>query len=1080
MPRHSRLNRSTPATSGRSLRLEPLEDRRVLSVTLEMLTDVGSTPHSGDSNPYGFVQVGDLTYFSTRPGSPPASTTETWVTNGTTNATRLLSEVLPGDLLVGGVVGNVAGTLYFTASLPDLTGYKLWQWGGIGSEPTPVLSATGQSLSIATPIVEVGGVWYFGALATSVGVGAELWRTDGTQAGTYQVKEIRPGPVGGFNLPNAGRQPTLFNVSGRLMFIANDGTHGSELWTSDGTEAGTVIVKDIQAGKYNGIAPSSFYGAMAAVVGDLLYFSAATGPSDSELWRSDGTDAGTYRVKDIRLGNQGSTPQHLTNAGGALYFAANDGATGNELWKSDGTEAGTVLVKDIQAGASGSGPFDLTEMNGLLYFGASAAVWCSDGTEAGTTLLFGDQPIPNFIQLPMPLGSLNETYANLDQIVNLNGTLYFPGRDSYGSQLIALWKYDGAGNATRVLSNNTAGVNSFNTFETIHFLTAAGDKLYFAGDSFYHGNEPWISDGTTAGTRLLKDVTGMDTDSSVSGLTNANGTLRFIANTGVSSQTPPRGWWTTDGTIAGTTSYAANTGKMNGYSFIGSAGGLTFFKTTNSSSDNDWELWRTDGTAAGTLRAKDIRPGAESGLGSGSTGAVEMNGFLYFRANDGIHGFELWRSDGTEAGTTMVADVFPGDMNGVSNVNFTPMANVGGTLYFVANDGASGNALWRTDGTAAGTNLVRTFNTWTPRNLYNVNGTLFFGAGHDDSGLELWKSDGTEAGTVMVKDIAPGNSLWHVDPPGFANIGDTIYFIANDGVTGPEIWKSDGTAEGTQLVKDIRSDGVALLSQFTVVGNTLYFYANDGVHGSELWKSDGTEAGTTLVKDIQPGASSGVGGIANPVNVGGILYFSATDGVNGAELWRSDGTEAGTYMVRNINAVFSGAGGSDLRSLTNVNGRLYFAANDGVHGSELWMLSPDDAAMAAGDYDQNDVTDGADFLKWQRAFGSADVTNDGDNDGTVGSGDLDAWEDNFGAPESASPSSGVAAAVAAILADEEAGTDGASTTTTSQGSLGSAAGVSPWAREAIFAAGDFSLLFRTFNPASEDWLAGRRGRGARR
>lgn len=1043
----------------------------MLAATPELLTDVGSTPDSADSNPYGFVEVGDLTYFSTKPGTPAPSTTQTWVTDGTTNATRLLSEVLPGDLLIGGVVGNVAGRLYFTASDSGPVGYRLWQWGGFSSEPTPVLSAAGNRISISTPMVEVGGDWYFGGQST--GEGPELWRTDGTQAGTHLVKEIRPGALGGLQPPsNAAHQATLFNVDGTLMFIANDGTHGSELWTSDGTETGTFMVKDVLEGSSSGVYGGSSSGRVAAVIGDALFFSATDPTFGTELWRSDGTEAGTYQVKDIRPGNQGSTPQHLTNVGEVLYFAANDGTNGNELWKSDGTEAGTVLVKNIESGMTAPGPFDLTEMNGVLYFGAGGAVWRSDGTEAGTTQVFGDQPIPTFIQLPGLVGSFNETLANFDQIVNLNGALYFPGRDSYGSQVIALWKYEGVGNATRVLSKNTAGVNASNTFETIHFLTAAGDRLYFAGDSWNHGNEPWISDGTTAGTQLLKDVTGMDTDSSVSGLTNANGTLRFIANTGVSLQTPPRGWWTTDGTIAGTTSYAAITGKIYGYSFIGSAGGLTFFKTTNSSSDNDWELWRTDGTAAGTLRAKDIRPGAESGLGSGSTGAVEMNGFLYFRANDGIHGFELWRSDGTEFGTTMVADVFPGDMNGVSNANFTPMANVGGTLYFVANDGASGNALWKTDGTAAGTNLVRTFNTWTPRNLYNGNGTLFFGAGHDDSGFELWKSDGTEAGTAMVKDIAPGNSLWHSDPPGFANIGDTIYFIANDGLTGPELWKSDGTAEGTMLVKDIRTDGLALLSRFIVVGNTLYFYANDGVHGSELWKSDGTETGTAMVKDIRPGSStSNSGAFANPVNVGGILYFSATDGVNGAELWRSDGTEAGTYMVRNINAVFSGAGGSDLGSLTNVNGRLYFTANDGVHGSELWMLSPDSVAMAAGDYDQNGVTDGADFLKWQRAFGSADVTNDGDGDGAVDAGDLDVWQENFGTPESLGPESTVTAAVAALVAEAESLT---SAEVDGEDELGTAREQS--AREALFAAGDFSRLFGLGGDGEFEASLRRRGR----
>lgn len=1033
-----------------------------------MLTDVGSTPHYGDSNPFGFVEVGELTYFSTKPSSFDPQ--QTWVTDGTTNATRLLSEVLPGNLLIGGVVGNVAGRLYFTASDSGPVGYRLWQWDGFGSEPAPVLSAAGNRISISTPMVEVGGAWYFGGQST--GEGPELWRTDGTQTGTYLVKEIRPSALGGLQPPsNAAHQATLFNVDGTLMFIANDGTHGSELWTSDGTETGTFMVKDVFEGSSSGVYGSSSSGRIAAVMGDLLFFSATDQTFSAELWRSDGTEAGTYQVKDIRPGNQGSTPQHLTNVGEVLYFAANDGTNGNELWKSDGTEAGTVLVKNIESSGLTTGPFDLTEMNGVLYFGADGTLWRSDGTEAGTTQLLGDQP---FIQLPGLSASFNEKYANLDQIVNLNGTLYFPGRDSYGSQVIALWKYDGVGNATRVLSKNTAGLNFFNTFETIHFLTAAGDKLYFAGGSSNHGNEPWISDGTTAGTQLLKDVTGMSTASNVGALTNVDGTLHFIANTGVSSTTPPRGWWTTDGTIAGTTSYAAVAGKLNAYSMLGSSGGLTFFKTTNSLSDNDWELWRTDGTAAGTFRVKDIRPGAESGLGSGRTDAVEMNGFLYFRANDGATGFELWRSDGTEAGTTMVVDLNAGPINGIAST-YGKLVNVDGTLYFVGNDGASGNALWKTDGTAAGTSLVRSFSSWTPTNLYNGNGTLYFGAGDAELGLELWKSDGTAAGTEMVKDIAPGNSLWHVDPPGFANIGDTIYFIANDGVTGPELWKSDGTAEGTILVKDIRTDGLALLSRLIVVGNTLYFYANDGVHGAELWKSDGTEAGTALVKDIRPGSSaSNSGAFANPVNVGGILYFSASDGVNGAELWRSDGTAAGTYLVRNINAIYSGSGGSDLGSLTNVNGRLYFTANDGTHGAELWVLSPDPVAIGTGDYDQNGVTDGADFLKWQRAFGSADVTNDGDGDGTIGGGDLSVWKVNFEPSATTLQQNAVTAAIAELAAEEEIADENESLAAESE----SGPERGERARDALFAAGDFSRLFGVGGDGEFETSLWRRGRAS--
>jgi ELWxxDGT repeat protein len=1058
MPRHSRLNRSTPATSVRSLRLEPLEERRVLAATPEMLTDVGSTPHSGDSNPSGFVQVGELTYFSTKPSSFDPQ--QTWVTDGTTNATRLLSEVLPGNLLVGSVVGNVAGTLYFSASDSGTFGYRLWKWDGFGHDPMPVLNADGSRIAASTSMLNIDGVWYFGG--SLQGLQSEIWRTDGTEAGTYRVKSIRssfsPGAIG----------QSLFNVNGELFFFADDGVHGNELWKSDGTETGTVMVKDVNPGAAPGV-DASMSRTQVAVVGDRLYFMARDQQSDWELWRSDGSESGTYRVKDIRAGANGSIPSHLTNVGGTLYFSATDDMSStSKLWKSDGTDAGTVRVLAASSVLL-SNPFDLTEMNGKLYFGAAGDLWRSDGTQAGTQRIL-QSGIPQLpVGIPTPYdGSSDVVPGNRDNIVNLNGTLYFVGN---GSGYKGLWKYDDQSTgATLVLSKGNAGHGSTYTFNTLQYLTIAGDKLFFAGESTPHGNEPWISDGTTAGTVLLKDVTGASTSSGVSFLTNVDGTLFFSARTGNYSGTVGAGWWTSDGSLVGTTSFAAITGATNNYSLLGAAGGLLYYKAKGISG-SDWELWRTDGTAAGTYRAKDIHPGARGGLSSAFTRSIEMNGELYFVASDGVHGFELWRSDGTEDGTTMVADVFPGGMDGLSNVNRTPMAKVGGTLYFVANDGASGNALWKTDGTAAGTALVRTFNTWTPRNLFNVNGTLFFGAGHDDSGLELWKSDGTEAGTVLVKDIAPGNSLASLDEPGFANIGDTIYFVANDGTTGFELWKSDGTEAGTVLVKDILGDGSGLPAagglSFTVVGNAVYFYANDGVHGRELWKSDGTEAGTALVKDVWAGASSSkTGAFADPVNVSGLLYFSATDGTSAVSLWRTDGTEAGTKLV----SLTTGGIDSSIGLFTNVNGRLFFVDSDLAHGTELWVLSPDEAAMEQGDYDQNGVTDGADFLKWQRAFGSADVTNDGDGDETVGSGDLDVWQASFGSPEPLLQEQAVAAAVAALGTKEEVVDDYQIATAP----VIRAEIIPPLAppfkgggfelqregvRDALFAAGDFSRLF---------------------
>jgi ELWxxDGT repeat protein len=142
-------------------------------------------------------------------------------------------------------------------------------------------------------------------------------------------------------------------VGGTLFFT----TRSSGLWKSDGTEAGTVLVK--------AIAPSSL-----TDVGGVLFFIGNDGINGEELWKSDGTEAGTVLVKAINAGSGSSSPTSLTNVGGVLFFSANDGINGRELWKSDGTAAGTVLVADI-ANPGGSSPGNLTDVNGRLFFSAT-------------------------------------------------------------------------------------------------------------------------------------------------------------------------------------------------------------------------------------------------------------------------------------------------------------------------------------------------------------------------------------------------------------------------------------------------------------------------------------------------------------------------------------------------------------------------------------------------------------------------------------------------------------------------------------------------------------------------------------
>ena len=185
-------------------------------------------------------------------------------------------------------------------------------------------------------------------------------------------------------------------------------------------------------------------------------------------------------------------------------------------------------------------------------------------------------------------------------------------------------------------------------------------------------------------------------------------------------------------------------------------------------------------------------------------------------------------------------------------------------------------------------------------------------------GSELWKSNGNAAGTTLVKDINPNGDGLH---PGAsfpaAILGSTLLFSANDGQHGWELWRSDGTGTGTVMVKDIRGDGDASSFpwNFTTHGSTVFFTADDRTHGKELWRTDGTSLGTELVKNINTFAESWMTDYdigldpATLTSHGAYVYFlasqmelnqSRTGVLCHGKLWRTDGTEAGTIALKQV------------------------------------------------------------------------------------------------------------------------------------------------------------------------------------
>lgn len=374
------------------------------------------------------------------------------------------------------------------------------------------------------------------------------------------------------------------------------------------------------------------------------------------------------------------------------------------------------------------------------------------------------------------------------------------------------------------------------------------------------------------------------------------------------------------------------------------------------------ELWATDGTPGGTRMVKDINPGSSD---STPYSMLLLNGVVLFLADDGVHGRELWVTDGTEAGTRMLKDIHPGARSSSSD-NLVVM---NGKVYFPASDGVHGREVWSSDGTEAGTQMLADVttdaSTLYPAALRNVNGTLYFVGHTSAAGAELWKSDGTAGGTQLVVDFNPGTTagvMINNSFGGLFNVGDTVFFEGISGSSVLGLAKSDGTAGGTTFLKDINTGGNDNLNLPISFGGKLYFFANDGTNGMELWVSDGTAGGTQLLKDINPGAVGSFPFIRYVDYANGLFLFFADNGSDGAELWASDGTADGTALLKDL---VPASGGSGMNGYTiggvQFGGQPVFFAKGPSGAGSLWttdgtadgtvpLLNLDDLSLTSGQY----------------------------------------------------------------------------------------------------------------------------------
>ena len=636
--------------------------------------------------------------------------------------------------------------------------------------------------------------------------GLEPWVTDGTPAGTRLLKDIYPGPRSSVVM-----MVTLMN--GVAFFFADDGANGLELWRSDGTPGGTHVVANIGPGSAAGIAGVTVTNGTIPIINGVLYFAGNDGGTGSELWRSDGTAGGTYRVSDGWSGSAGSDPHDFHIVGTRLYFVATDSAD-TELWTSDGTPAGTRRVADISPGVQ-EHITGMTVVGNVMFFTANDDV---HGRELWRVNAAGNAAmVKDLIDLPrghgsdpVPVGVVGDTLVFYADTSDAGFT-----RGLYG-----------------------ISANASSPMELIHSLPRENQGVVRAPRGLlisYPFSPTLFTDGTPAGTRG---------SSSQLPLIGGGGGVRVgeqvffhgLLDGGT------RGIFRTDGTVEGTSQYIELDDPIPGeLQFLG--GRIYFTSGAVNDPAHGREVWVSDGTPVGTHVLVDLNPGP----GTSFAEPQVIGSRLFLSAFDGDTAFEPWISDGISAEATRLADFSGTVVTGNSEPSL--LGNAGAYALFHADDGVHGMQLWSTSGSEPGTRMLTgaPFGSGigTTFGMVELNGIALFSA-TSTAGEELWRTDGTPAGTYLVRDINPGSNGSDLRLYEGAVIDGVVYFTANDGVHGQELWRSDGTGPGTWLVSDFTpgSDSSDFHVQQATANSRIFLRASAG---GSLYASDGTANGTVLV-----------------------------------------------------------------------------------------------------------------------------------------------------------------------------------------------------------------------------------------
>lgn len=856
-------------------------------------------------------------------------------TPATTSAQGLLRDVKPGtaanpaplrDATILGVLGPVA----VVHATDDVGGARLWRTDGTDSGTYPFAEIAVANL--ATSRVWNGSLYFFGATSAFGTFG--FYRTDGTRTGTTLLRAALS-PVFGTRVFDVG-------PDGRLWFFANEASTGVEVWATDGTPTGTQIVVDMLPGSGSGIPATPQVGApleMCAAAGFVFFPARTTSGGPVSMWRSDGTIANTLQVSSGPGGIKGHAMEAI---GGLMVYAAEDGGGGGStLYRTDGSHAGTVQLLP-----SPFGVLNHAVVNGRYVFNMASS---TIGNELFTTDGF---TVVGVVDLnPGLAGSFPR------DLTVVGNTLYFNAEQpTIGREL---YRTDGTSFNWSLVADINFALPSTN----FGSFGAVGNELWFTTDAGGLGYEPWRSAGTPPTTVPVANLESGAASSNARGFTQLGTGALFVADVG---GVTGRLYWS-DGTAAGTRALLATAPLASNPADFTSSRGLAFFTADEPGFGR--EPFVSDGTPAGTVRLADTAPGAG---GISATRFTTCRDFTWFVANG-----SLWRSLGTPATTTPV-------LSGLASNSM--LAATSDALYVTTTT----TAVLRVDGATLATSTLMSSTPSTPF-LIAHGDRLAIVVGSGTSTMQVWTSDGTVAGTTQVMNVqgnparvldstADEANAWLLLQYTFASFPFQIPVhqlvrIGSTGVLGfvrsanppsafsppaireltpflgecwfvdssdNELWRSNGTGPATSFA-DLRPGSVGSNpTDLTAVGGLLYFVANDGITGQELWRTDGTLAGTFVLE-----ATPGIAGVSVKnlfaAADGETLVFARAD-ADGYEVWHTNGTTPGAKLL-DVNV---GVRDSDPSFGAVAESTLVFAANDGITGREPWAtpLAPTAAVLA--------------------------------------------------------------------------------------------------------------------------------------